>query len=375
MSNNSSEPYDLLDFNNQATRTGFQERLLNAHNASRDQQIENNIFSDLSEENDEEELKKKVLVLQQQVDRMENHVVGLEERLRERRERRQKEAGLTNMTPEERARFVEEEEERDDTEIPDLDVIFEYMLLVGSSATSNTNDLSQADFLKPDTELRKEAMLDQEVLQQTEYSFIKFTEAKNILETQMDSLEDIRHCELSGTSFNEKFTVAFDVLEPSMIMCNLNFEVGIQLKIILGPLLQQIKESCHILGFFQVLVHYARICDQRKTVFEKLAQIYKNSSISANSLSDSRLQFQGSREDSIGLILNWKIVLDNTGRLEANVRDHVKTQLSLDVIAPLAWREKDQSNVLDKVNESFTDLLKIQGVLKATETIVNKILA
>ncbi|KAG1224693.1 hypothetical protein G6F35_003861 [Rhizopus arrhizus] len=163
MSNNSSEPYDLLDFNNQATRTGFQERLLNAHNASRDQQIENNIFSDLSEENDEEELKKKVLVLQQQVDRMENHVVGLEERLRERRERRQKEAGLTNMTPEERARFVEEEEERDDTEIPDLDVIFEYMLLVGSSATSNTNDLSQADFLKPDTELRKEAMLDQEV--------------------------------------------------------------------------------------------------------------------------------------------------------------------------------------------------------------------
>lgn len=39
----------------------------------------------------------------------------------------------------------------------------EYMLLVGSSATINTNDLSQADFLKPDTELRKEAMLDQEV--------------------------------------------------------------------------------------------------------------------------------------------------------------------------------------------------------------------
>lgn len=54
-----------------------------------------------------------------------------------------------------------------------------------------------------------------------------------------DNKEDIRHCELSGTSFNEKFTVAFDVLEPSMVMCNLNFEVGIQLKIILGPLLQQ----------------------------------------------------------------------------------------------------------------------------------------
>ncbi|EIE89942.1 hypothetical protein RO3G_14653 [Rhizopus delemar RA 99-880] len=232
MSNNSSEPYDLLDFNNQATRTGFQERLLNAHNASRDQQIENNIFNDLSEEDDEEELRKKVLVLQQQVDRMENHVVGLEERLRERRERRQKEAGLTNMTPEERARFVEEEEERDDTDIPDLDVIFEYMLLVGSSATSNTNDLSQADFLKPDTELRKEAMLDQEVLQQTEYSFIKFTEAKNILETQMDSLVQIAYL-IQGFSSKEA-------------------------------------------------------------------------------------------------------VLDNTDRLEANVRDHVKTQLGLDVIAPSA---------------------------------------
>lgn len=44
------------------------------------------------------------------------------------------------------------------------------------------------------------------------------------------------------------------------------------------------------------------------------------------------------REDSIGLILNWKIVLDNTDRLEANVRDHVKTQLGLDVIAPSACK-------------------------------------
>ncbi|CAO3681772.1 unnamed protein product [Rhizopus stolonifer] len=249
------------------------------------------------------------------------------------------------------------------------------MLLIGSSTTNNANDLSQADYISHDNQLRKEAMLDEKVLQQTEHSFINFTSAKNILETQKETLDDIRHCELSGSSFLEKFTITFDVLEPSLVMCNLNFDVGIQLKMALGPLLQQLKESSNMLGFFQVLVHYARLNDQRNKVFEKLIRKYEKTSIFAESLSDSRLKFQGSREDGMCLILNWKITGENIDRIEANARNNIKFELNMEIIASSEWIAKDQNGVLDKVNESYNNLVKLHGVLKATETIVNKILA
>lgn len=38
------------------------------------------------------------------------------------------------------------------------------MLLLGSSTTTDTNDLSQADFLKPDAQLREEAISDPDVI-------------------------------------------------------------------------------------------------------------------------------------------------------------------------------------------------------------------
>ncbi|CEG68916.1 hypothetical protein RMATCC62417_05079 [Rhizopus microsporus] len=331
-----SSSEDQLNFANRTTNSEFHKRLLATQKASHEQQLEDSLFNEFAVENDEEEMRKKVAILQQQVERMEGYVADLEEKLKDRKERRQKEANLTNMTPEQRAQYVMEEEERDISDIPDLDVIFEYMLLLGSSTTTDTNDLSQADFLKPDAQLREEAISDPDVVRQTDYSFVKFTRAKNILETRTDSLDDIRHCELSGSSFSQEFTVSFDVLEATMTMCNLNFEVGIRMKMDIGPLLQKIKDTCNILGFFQVLVHYARLTDQRRVLFEKLKRSFENTDITVEALSDSRLQFQGKREDSMALVLNWKIVMHNMNRdsLDANIRDHVQLQLNMDAITP-----------------------------------------
>ncbi|ORE13998.1 hypothetical protein BCV71DRAFT_246044 [Rhizopus microsporus] len=183
-----SSSEDQLNFANRTTNSEFHKRLLATQKASHEQQLEDSLFNEFAVENDEEEMRKKIAILQQQVDRMEGYVADLEEKLKDRKERRQKEANLTNMTPEQRAQYVMEEEERDISDIPDLDVIFEYMLLLGSSTTTDTNDLSQADFLKPDAQLREEAISDPDVVRQTDYSFVKFTRAKNILETRADSL-------------------------------------------------------------------------------------------------------------------------------------------------------------------------------------------
>lgn len=61
---------------------------------------------------DTEELKKQLMLLQTQVEHMEARVKSTETKLNERREKRNKEAGLTNMTSEERAEHFKQEEER-----------------------------------------------------------------------------------------------------------------------------------------------------------------------------------------------------------------------------------------------------------------------
>ncbi|KAI9272492.1 hypothetical protein BY458DRAFT_435354 [Sporodiniella umbellata] len=186
MSSGSNEAIDLLNLPAGTTVAEFQRRLLETQNAARDQHLE-----DRFNEDDDKDLRKKIALLEQQVEQMESNVSNLQKKIHTRKEKRQKEAGITNLTPEERAQFVIDEEEEGYGDVPDLDVIFEYMLLVGSSATDNTNDLSQADFLGADNKLREEAMSDPKVLQQSEYTYLKFTKAKNILETRQDGLGNI----------------------------------------------------------------------------------------------------------------------------------------------------------------------------------------
>lgn len=53
---------------------------------------------------------------------METKVVRMEEQLVERKARRETEASLTNMSPEERAEYVKEQAQTEE-ELPDLDII------------------------------------------------------------------------------------------------------------------------------------------------------------------------------------------------------------------------------------------------------------
>jgi hypothetical protein len=130
------------------------------------------------------------------------------------------------------------------------------LLLIGSSSPDDANDLSTTDFIKPHAGIRKKALESEMVSNQEKYSTLHFTKANNILESNPDdegmntyvvpflilmwcTLDETRHCELSGTSFNNDFSITFDVREPSMAMSNLVFNVGFEMQLEIGEVLER----------------------------------------------------------------------------------------------------------------------------------------
>ncbi|KAI7892108.1 uncharacterized protein EV154DRAFT_419347 [Mucor mucedo] len=186
MSDSSTQDLDGLDFSERTTKDRFNERLLEAQENNADNEIIGRIdFNDFYTSDGSEQLQKKFETLQAQVARMEAQVNDMENKLIIRKERRKLEASLTNMSPEERAdHVIRQAEIQEDT--PDLDIIFEYMLLLGSTSPNDTNDLSTTDFIKPHADIRKAAFESELVLKQKQFSNLQFTKADNILESNPD---------------------------------------------------------------------------------------------------------------------------------------------------------------------------------------------
>lgn len=377
MSDPFSDELDGLEFNERTTKDSFNERLLRAREDSEHELEPHLEFNDLSNCDDTDALNEQIKLLEKQVLHMEKQADHLEEKLTKRREKRAMEASLTNLSPEARAEFVaRQEKEMKEGESAGLDVIFEYLLLLGSTPADDTNDLSSTDFLKPHAGIRRKAMDDPRVKSQELRSKIHFIEANNVLESNPDDEGDIRHCELKGISFNENFTITFDVLEPSMIMSNLIYDVDIEMNVAIGDVLDRVKEDCDLLGFFRILTHYAQLGNERKIIFDKLKKRFNNTEVTVEVLSETRLKFEGRPECEAYFILEWKTKTVNTGRyrLDANVTDHVQPDISLEAVRSRSVNERDTEFLLGRINEKFLDMLKIQGVYAATETIINKVL-
>ncbi|CAO3609346.1 unnamed protein product [Mucor hiemalis] len=375
MSNPFDEDSDGLEFDNRTTRDSFNERLLRAREDSEHELEPHLELNDFSNCDDTNALEEQIKLLEKRVMHMEKQADHLEEKLTKRREKRVKEASLTNLSPEARAEFVtQQEKEMKEGESAGLDVIFEYLLLLGSTPADDTNDLSSTDFLKPHAGIRKKAMDDPRVKSQELRSKLHFIEANNVLESNPDDEGDIRHCELKGTSYHENFTLTFDVLEPSMIMNNLMYDVDIEMNVAIGDVLDRVKEDCDLLGFFRILTHYSVLGNERRVVFDKLKNRYNGTEISVEVLSESRLKFEGNQDCEAYFILEWKTKTVNTGRnrLDANATDHVQPDISLEAVRSRSVNERDTEFHLGRINEKFLDMLKIQGVYAATETIINK---
>lgn len=164
----------------------------------------------------------------------------MQDSLETKQARRAKETALTNMTPEERAAYTEEQEQNENEEdIPDLDVFFEYILLLESTHTDDAGDLSRTDFLKPHAGIRSDALKNPLIKRQEEFSSIRFAEANNILESNPDGEGEIRHCKLTGKSYNQDFVLTFDVLEPDLVMDNVNFGIDIEMQLEVGEVFER----------------------------------------------------------------------------------------------------------------------------------------
>ncbi|KAI8992112.1 hypothetical protein BDF20DRAFT_811471 [Mycotypha africana] len=190
--NTGSEEDNALSYGHRTTHEEFQERLLRAQEQTRDEQLD--VTDEAFLTYDEESLKKQLVKYKEQVERVEKRVQGMEQRLSKIRAKREKEAGLTNMTPEERAAYFEEEEKRAKREARKrekqrerLEAKTEYLLLLQSTPANDTNVLGGAEFIDPDSKLRQRAYVHDEVIRQTDYSCIKITSSKNIIESNADN--------------------------------------------------------------------------------------------------------------------------------------------------------------------------------------------
>ncbi|KAI9311542.1 hypothetical protein BX666DRAFT_939394 [Dichotomocladium elegans] len=184
MNDGSSEDYP---FDYRTSNQRFQERLLAAQQNTIEQQIEESIES--RRENEEEEssipLAAQRESLRAEVLIMEKEVETLRKELAKWRARREREASIKNMTPEERAAALEreEQEQKEGDNVMDMfdeSVIFDYLISAGSAPMpANAADLSATDFTKPHEEMRAVAMQKPEALEQRKYAHFNLTKMSN----------------------------------------------------------------------------------------------------------------------------------------------------------------------------------------------------
>ncbi|KAL9545911.1 hypothetical protein MBANPS3_006910 [Mucor bainieri] len=341
MSDTSSDSDDGIFYQDKPSNANFQERMMQAKSSTElDPMDQDARFVDFFDSDDTATLKDRLERLSEKVLQMESRVDEKEQKLKARRLERDIEAGLTNMTTEERAAYVaqqeekeaklrkqrqklrkkllreetrqanrgmdsndEEEGETDDQEEenpepaieakPNWDAVYEYMLLLENE--NQEDELAfRTDFVSPNARMRREALTNEQVIKQTEYSGIVVEHAIQTFEDDIDSrMGEVRHCTLTGTSFHLPFKVKYDVRESSMVIANLDFEVDIEMQLAVGSTLQKIKNECHLLGFFLLLVHYAKLENSRKSIFNQLMDHYKDTPVNVVMLSQTKLQFEG----------------------------------------------------------------------------------
>ncbi|KAI9029848.1 hypothetical protein CLU79DRAFT_732856 [Phycomyces nitens] len=375
MPTSSSDPEEpIFDFRTSNAR--FQQRLLEAQQVATEEQIRDDIaqfyLNTWPENANPLEAEKHELKLQ--LKRMNEKVETLEKELEQQKARRIKESSLSKMTPEERAKAVEEDAE----EPVDEDVVFEYMLHIGGAPLpTNPGDMSGSDFVSPHAELREKALQNPEVQKQTEFTHLQFKETNNVLIHNPDGSGDIRQCRLKGTTYDQWFSVSFDVYEPDLVVDNFSFDLAIETQVNIGSVLQQVKDEGDVLSFFRLLVHYGELENERTKFFDKLKEKMSNGPITLEELGVDQLKFIGPRDDDPELIFSWKLLTKESNRndLGVNVCELVVPDISLEMDPSKAWEDNDKIDILKDMPLHFSQLVEANGVLIATEVMLEVVFA
>ncbi|KAG0169669.1 hypothetical protein DFQ28_003478 [Apophysomyces sp. BC1034] len=320
MSTASSESDYIPDYRTSNAR--FQQKLLAAQQSATDRQIEDDfdLLDAFELPDSEQQLEEERVALMSQVESIEGEVDTLRQELDRRRARRLREATISKMTPEERAKAVEEEEQIEDEDVDNLDVLFDYLLYVGGAPLpSNAADMSGSNMITPHAELRDKARNNPEVQRQSEFTLIKFTQTDNRLVSDNNRAGEIRECELSGTCFDQSFHLAFEVSGPNYTVSSLTFDLSIVMQLETASILQQIKDECDLLAFFRLLVHYARLDDQRKNIFNDLKNWAAKNELYVEAMAEDRLRFQKDAHTGPSIVLSWTTIVQDTDKEDVGV--------------------------------------------------------
>ncbi|KAI8388758.1 uncharacterized protein BYT42DRAFT_245711 [Radiomyces spectabilis] len=362
----------------------FQQRLLEAQKTANEKEIEADLnlagSPDLPDAVDPLETERQIL--EAQVARAEKDVEELKKQVADRKARRLREAALLKMTPEERARVVEEQEKAAeegmpiDDDVDDMDVVFEYLLHIGETPLPrNAANMSRTDLMSSHAEFRTRAMQDPEVEKQGEFAHLRFTEAKNRLTPNPNGQGEIRSCELIGETYQQSFKICFDVYEPNFVVDNLVFDLSIEMQLDCGSILQEIVDESDLLAFFRLLVHYARLDDERKKVFNQLKEKLADTRITLLPMAEDRLKFQSNRNDEPELYLLWKtkVIESEHADLDANICERVLPDIRMEADTSEKWSLVDEKGVMDHLPTHFTQTMKLKGVFLATLIMVDAV--
>ncbi|KAI9496058.1 hypothetical protein BDB00DRAFT_811529 [Zychaea mexicana] len=316
-------------FDYRTTNDRFQEKLREAQESAVNRQIEGDLEQN---QNNNDPLEVQSRVLRLQVNAAEKQVQKLRQQLEARKKRREHEAAIMKLTPEERADAMEVDHENIDNDITDMKAIFDYLLHIGSAPLpKNAADLSGSSFVQPHAEIREQAINNPEMDLQAKFGQMVILKANNTIVNAADD-SAIRRCELSGNAYDQEFSVTFEVLESKLSIQKLDFTTSIDLDVDAGPLLHSIREERNLLAFFRLLRHYAKLEHERKTTFEKLLAVYANRSVSVEQVELDQLKFTSTNENNpLVLVLQWRNYLQEIDRpgVPVNICDVLKPDVQM----------------------------------------------
>ncbi|KAJ8656616.1 hypothetical protein O0I10_007693 [Lichtheimia ornata] len=363
MDENNAEDFS---FDARTTSQQFQQRLLAAQQSSTERQIKESIESRNvdPQENNQVPLEEQRRLLSDQVKALEKEVAKLRYDLKIQRQRREKEASVVKMTPEQRAQLQDDEEQVDDP--MDLDVIFDYLIRIASAPLpSNAADISTSDFIQSHAELRERAMQDPEVRSQIDFAHIEFTKASNKIE-YADGPGTVRHCELCGSSYGQQFTVTFTIRQDQLCIENLKVEVGMETQFELCTLLKRIEEECNLLGFFRLLIHYGRLIDDRRTLFQRLHELY-SSAITVEDIGSNTLKFYREQDHEIRLI--WDINILSMD-VSINICEQVIPNIRMEAYTT---GSPEREELYTRIPANFARLVSMKGTFAATRIMLDAV--
>ncbi|KAI7875663.1 hypothetical protein K492DRAFT_210816 [Lichtheimia hyalospora FSU 10163] len=361
---------DDFSFDARTTSQQFQQRLLAAQQSSTERQIKESIESRHADPQDSNQvpLEEQRQILHDQVLELEKEVAKLRENLMIQRQRREKEASVVKMTPEQRAQLQDDQEQVE--EPIDLDVVFDYLIRIASAPLpSNAADMSASDFIQSHDELRERAMQDPKVRSQIDFAHIEFTKTSNKIQHLPDGSGTVRHCELCGSIYGQQFTVTFNIREDQLCIENLKLEVDVETQFELCTLLTRIEQECNLLAFFRLLVHYGRLVDDRRTLFQHLHELY-SPKITVESTESNTLKLYREQDHQVRLI--WELNILSMD-ISINICEQVIPNIRMETYTTGSQISAERQELYNRIPDSFARLLSIKGALAATQIMIDAV--